>query len=70
MGRGQKSCALCCIDKSNSKTTLCSECLKIRRYILHKGRDSIINFVTQDRETSIVIAAQNASAPPYRSGTF
>ena len=72
MGKGQKNCALCCIDKSNNKNTLCSECLKIRRYILHKGRDAIINYISQERETSVIIqAGSNPSAPPYgRNGSF
>jgi hypothetical protein len=58
-----KSCGLCCIEQSVSKRQLCVDCLKFRSFILHFGKDILLNFINSHQFGKLPSAIVEATAP-------
>jgi len=64
--KNEKNCSLCCIEKSLNKRVLCNDCFKIRNFILHHGKDVLLEFVN-NHPISKSVCVVAPSAPTYTS---
>ena len=65
--KNEKSCSLCCIENSLNKKSLCNDCFKIRHFILHHGKDILLNFISSHPTSKTEPIQIQPTAPIYRN---